>query len=89
MPLTRRCSCAGTELSPAEHKHRLARSPAALPADAGTGAAWEATVDAAWQRRIASGDGVALMLGEDKVEAAVELFISAGVREINDKKCVG
>jgi hypothetical protein len=44
-------------------------------------------VDSAWQRRVSSGDGVALLVGRAKVEAAVEAFVEANIKRHDDKKC--
>jgi hypothetical protein len=78
---------AGTELPPSEYRARLSRAPVALPEDAGAGAAWETCVDSAWQRRESSGDGVALLVGRAKVEAAVEAFVEANIKRHDEKKC--
>jgi hypothetical protein len=85
--LTRR-GHAGTELSVSEYRTRLSRTHATPPADAGSGAAWEAAVDAAWQRRIAADDGTAQLLATEAVETAVEAFVTTNIRSSGDgKKC--
>ena len=75
------------ELPLAEFGGRLARSCAAVPVDAGTGAAWEGAVDKAWSTRLVQGDPVLPMLGRASIEAAVEAFVSGAVKKQGESRC--
>jgi hypothetical protein len=77
---------AGTELSLADYRTRESRLPSAIPD--GEAKAWEAVVDAAWQRRTTNGDPVQSSLGTGRAESSVEEFLHKSPQFVSENKCV-
>ena len=77
----------GKELSPADFHSRLASSATPAPANAGQSAAWEASIDPFWERRLADGDPAQSCIGARRVDEDVTAFIEASVKQIEDSKC--